>query len=126
MTDNSNEREDAFDRIVHDYYQAIENGEEVNQQQFIDDHPDYQQELQSFFADLTHLGKVALPKTEGASATTSRKHSIAAGTSFTYIGEYCVLEEIARGWHGRGVQGQTGETTAYGRIENDPHRAVCQ
>jgi WD40 repeat protein/tRNA A-37 threonylcarbamoyl transferase component Bud32 len=107
MTETSNHRDEAFDRVVHEYYQAIEHGNRVEPQAFIDQHPEFKEDLQSFFADLKNLGEssgvAAMPKTVAFTSTGLQENKMPAvgpGSALTYIGEYRILDEIARGGMG--------------------------
>lgn len=107
MSNPNSDREEAFDRIVHEYYQAKERGEVVDPESFIHRHPAFRDELVSFFADLNTLGRVSgsadLPDTLGGDESLKRETpfgSLKTGESLTYIGEYRILDEIARGGMG--------------------------
>jgi serine/threonine protein kinase len=107
MTDPNDAREAAFDRIVQKFYQAVENGNPVEPDRFIAEHPDFEAELQSFFGDLKNLNDVGglgeLPGTNRLDATRPSdgvEHLIEPGVSLTYVGQYRILEEIARGGMG--------------------------
>ncbi|MCS7469598.1 serine/threonine-protein kinase [Stieleria sp. ICT_E10.1] len=106
MADSPDGHVEAFDRIVHEYYQAVENGQRVDAKVFIDQHPEFKDDLESFFADLEILGDYANKRTmSGTLADTPtnlepRVVTVGPGTSLKYIGEYRILEEIARGGMG--------------------------
>ncbi|WP_182864750.1 WD40 repeat domain-containing serine/threonine protein kinase [Stieleria mannarensis] len=106
MADSSGSHDEAFDRIVHEYYQAVENGQRVDAKVFIDQHLEFKDELQSFFADLENVGYLAnrrgISGTLAATPTDLEPQTLTVGpgSSLTYIGEYRILEEIARGGMG--------------------------
>jgi hypothetical protein len=47
MTESRPDRESEFDRVVYEFYHAIENGGSVDPQQFIDSDPEFRKELKS-------------------------------------------------------------------------------
>lgn len=106
MADSIDGHDEAFDRIVQEYYQAVENGQRVDAKVFIDQHPEFKDELESFFADLDNLGdywdKRARSETLDATPTNLEPRAVTGGpgASLEYIGEYRILEEIARGGMG--------------------------
>lgn len=107
MTESSQQREAAFDRVIHQYYQAIERGKFVEPDSFIAQHSQFADELKSFFADLQIINNVpdidTSPKTTGPNGPSSHHPilpSVKPGDSLTYVGEYRILEEIARGGMG--------------------------
>lgn len=106
-SNDPDDRETEFDRVVHEYYQAIERGENVDQQAFIKDHIEFADELHSFFSDLDQFGNaVGLHQTksreeiEPTSGLGSGDALVELGTTIRYIGEYRILSEVARGGMG--------------------------
>jgi tRNA A-37 threonylcarbamoyl transferase component Bud32 len=95
--------------VLHDYLQALDAGQSLDRQEILRDHPDLAAELAAFFADhqkMDELARSLRARTGGAPAeqpTTLvlREKSAAAplGT-VRYIGDYELLEEIARGGMG--------------------------
>ncbi len=57
MAESSREqdRQREFDRIVHEYYCAVERGESPRLKEFIALYPRFQEELDSFFSDVQHI-----------------------------------------------------------------------
>lgn len=107
MAETNTENDEQFDRIVHQYYQAVEAGETVQPEAFIRQHSEHENELRSFFADLHALddlpGLGAMERTTDPSVSRSSHASVpsvSAGDRITYIGQYRLLEEIARGGMG--------------------------
>ncbi|XZE54187.1 protein kinase domain-containing protein [Planctomycetaceae bacterium SH139] len=107
MTNSNRQREAAFDRVIHQYYQAIDRGELVEPESFIARHPHFADELKSFFTDLQIIDDapdIGTPsQTTGPNGPSSLHpilHLAKPGDSLTYIGEYRILEEIARGGMG--------------------------
>ncbi|MCA9105574.1 MAG: protein kinase [Planctomycetales bacterium] len=104
MTEAEDGNDPEFDRIVHEYYESVERGDDVRPQDFLRRHPEYADELQSFFAGLQFLGpSPVLPGTIGIEQPQSSEDSSEAmppGTSVRYIGDYLIISEIARGGMG--------------------------
>src|SRR5262245_44986090 len=93
---------DPLDPVVANYLQQIESGQSPDRDKLLAMHPDLAERLRAFFADLDRFGKQAsafrLPGTDS---------TITAGTAgatdlprVRYIGDYELLEEIARGGMG--------------------------
>ena len=107
MTDSASNEDGKFDQVVHKYYQAVEAGESVDPEAFIRKHEEHETQLRSFFADLNALanlpGLKALERTvekSGARQNLALSPILASGDQVTYIGQYRLLEEIARGGMG--------------------------
>ncbi|WP_182867452.1 serine/threonine-protein kinase [Stieleria mannarensis] len=104
---DSPDREEAFDRIVHEYYRSIENGESIPRQVFIDRHQEFEQELHSFFADLDQFDQAVEDREvtsddaiDATQATPLKRSPLDPRVPIRYIGEYRVLSEVARGGMG--------------------------
>lgn len=107
MTEPDENSEQSFDQIVHAYYEAVENGQSVGPESFILKYPEYQNELRSFFADLNALNDLpGLGDLENTTDQTGDLRSrpqfpkLTNGGQVTYIGQYLLIEEIARGGMG--------------------------
>ncbi|QEF98490.1 Serine/threonine-protein kinase PknB [Stieleria maiorica] len=101
------ERDEAFDRIVHEYYRSIENGESIPRQAFINRHREFEQELHSFFADLDQFDQAVEDREvtpddaiDATHVTPLGRSSLDPRVAVRYIGEYRVLSEVARGGMG--------------------------
>ncbi|WP_372895364.1 protein kinase [Stieleria sp.] len=106
-TSDKQDRDEAFDRVVHEYYRLIENGESVPRHVFINRHKKFEQELHSFFADLDLLDQAVenceLTSDEAINATQVsqlKQSAVPPNASIRYIGEYLILGEVARGGMG--------------------------
>lgn len=107
MTDSAPDDDSKFDQVVHEYYQAIESGQSVEPEAFILKHAEHESQLRSFFADLNAIG--GLPGLSAMERTVDQNAArrnlvlfpiLASGNQVTYIGQYRLLEEIARGGMG--------------------------
>ncbi|MCS7465207.1 protein kinase [Stieleria sp. ICT_E10.1] len=101
------DRDEAFDRIVHEYYRLIENGELVPRHDFINRHKRFEQELHSFFADLDqfdqavdNLDATSDEAIDATQVSQLNQTSLNPSVAIRYIGEYRVLSEVARGGMG--------------------------
>jgi len=100
--------EERFDHIVHVYYQSLESGVPMEEQSLIDAYPEFEDELRSFFADLHHLKGFANARAINRDSDTEAESSkdtadllpVAVGTTFPYIGQYRIVQEISRGGMG--------------------------
>lgn len=100
------ERERQLDAIIAEYYRSAEIGEARDRDYFIAKYPNFQQELNEFFADLgmfQHSGSfdsedTALDPT--ILDSTSQPKNLAAGSVVRYFGAYKILEELGSGGMG--------------------------
>ncbi|MGI9471143.1 MAG: serine/threonine protein kinase, partial [Rubripirellula sp.] len=107
MTDSKSNQEAEFDRIVHKYYQTLENGESIDPDRFISENPEFADQLRSFFSDVRHLDDVSgVGEQAGTIDLSGTRRSeivdglVGPGDALTYVGEYQILAEIARGGMG--------------------------
>src|SRR6478752_2338421 len=93
---------DPLDPVVADYLQHVEAGTSPARDQVLAMHPDLADRLRAFFADLDRFGKQASAfRLPGADSTVSSDGT--GGTDLPrvrYVGDYELLEEIARGGMG--------------------------
>jgi WD40 repeat protein len=93
---------DPLDPVVADYLQQVEAGTPPDRDKVLAMHPDLADRLNAFFADLDRFGKQASAfRLPGADSTVSSDGS--AGTDLPrvrYVGDYELLEEVARGGMG--------------------------
>ena len=52
---------DSLDAVIAGYVLAVEAGEVPNRQELLDRHPEHAEALQTFFADLDRIDRVASP-----------------------------------------------------------------
>src|SRR5262245_50383228 len=95
--------EQRLQEILHSYLQAIDAGKAPDQEEIVRQHPDLADELRAFFADQKKLDLLA--KSMGGGSLTEglpnrEMPAPAVGIKVRYIGDYEVLEEIARGGMG--------------------------
>jgi tetratricopeptide (TPR) repeat protein len=87
------DREQRLDEVLAGYLAAVKNGTPPSQQELLDQHPDLAPDLVSFFADRDHFARLATPL----------RHLVAKGEAPAVphdLGDYALLEEIARGGMG--------------------------
>jgi eukaryotic-like serine/threonine-protein kinase len=94
---------DSLDAVIAAYMLAVEAGDVPNRQELLDQHPEYTEALRAFFADLDRMDRVSAPlrladDLEATGAAETNGHT--ALPTFRYIGDYELLEEIARGGMG--------------------------
>jgi WD40 repeat protein len=102
---SSSEREQRLERLLADYLHAVEAGQAPARDELLRQNPDLATELDAFFrnrdamlrlAEPIRRQAAAQPETLGASETAQP----GVGTKVRYIGDYELLEEIARGGMG--------------------------
>src|SRR5688572_27811322 len=97
MSDES--REQRLQAVLHAYLLALDRGERPDRQALLGAHPDLRDELVEYFADASKLE---------AAARSLKKMSFGGGSGAAapslgkvrYVGDYELLEEIARGGMG--------------------------
>jgi len=97
------ERERQLDVIVARYYRAADAGHPPDQDDFLAQHPDYEQELREFSADLNRM-QAAVPQPEENAASDDDIDSRSTSRPETFVprsfGEYEILEELGTGGMG--------------------------
>jgi hypothetical protein len=102
---DAEDRDARFERVVADYLHAAERGLAPDQAALIAEHPKLAEDLQSFFANRAAMERVAAPirnagadePTIGLAPGTHEQHS---KPRIQYVGDYELVEEIARGGMG--------------------------
>jgi eukaryotic-like serine/threonine-protein kinase len=94
-----------FQAILASCFEALERGEALDRDALLQRHPEYAESLRTFLDDQRFLRQVAagLRGDVATGATVDSKSAsdgVAEGTQIRYIGEYEILEEIARGGMG--------------------------
>jgi tRNA A-37 threonylcarbamoyl transferase component Bud32 len=85
------DRERRIDEVVTEYLKAVRAGRAGRREDWLRRYPDLAEELAEFFADREEVEQVAEPL---------RAAVPAVGTAVRYVGDYELLEEIARGGMG--------------------------
>ena len=104
-----------FQSLLVECLERLERGESLNEEHLLRAHPKHADSLQAFLADQEMLRRVASELRDSGSIQSLRQHDgqleetidsnprsngFAAGDRLRYIGEYEILEEIARGGMG--------------------------
>ncbi len=99
-----NPREQRLDALIAMYYQAAEQGQPLNQAEFLQQHPFFAEELREFFANVGEIEQVATPLgpplDETKFADNLRTSSLKPGRVVRYFGDYEILEELGAGGMG--------------------------
>ena len=108
--DNSDDRDQQLEAIIADYIRACETGTALNRGEILKRHPELADELRQFFGQHDRMNQIAAPIRGFGDALA---HAVGPGQQLSYVGNYELLEEIARG--GMGVVYKARQTTL-GRI----------
>ena len=98
-------REDRVNQLIAAYLKSVEEGQPLDRQELLTQHPDLAEELAAFFADRDRFEQAAGPLRAAAPPDTPTMDGPAPrltgpGTTVRYFGDYELLEEIARGGMG--------------------------
>lgn len=104
------EREQRLEAVIADYIRGCEAGSPPDCDQLLDQHPDLADDLRQFFSQRDRIGRLVEPI---RGFREDLLHSIGPGQHINYLGNYELLEEIARG--GMGVVYKARQKTL-GRI----------
>ena len=117
MSDNSatkafddSGRQQLLESVIADYIRACDAGAAPDQRRILEQHPDLADDLREFFAQRDHLNQLAGPMRAFGD---SLFQSVGPGKHISYVGDYELLEEVARG--GMGVVYKARQKTL-GRI----------
>ena len=109
LSDESN-HEQQLESVIADYLRSCESGTPPNRREILEGHPELADDLRQFFGQHDRMNQIAEPiRGFGDSVT----HAVGPGQQLSYVGNYELLEEIARG--GMGVVYKARQTTL-GRI----------
>ena len=93
----------SLDAVIAGYMQAVEAGDVPNRHALLEQHPGIADQLQTFFADVDRMDRIASPlrNAAGPDATSDIDGpGPAALPTIRYFGDYELLEEVARGGMG--------------------------
>ncbi len=108
--DHSDDRDQQLEAVIADYIRACETGSVPNRGEILKQHPELADELRQFFGQHDRMNQIAAP-IRGFGDSLSQV--VGPGHQLSYVGNYELLEEIARG--GMGVVYKARQTTL-GRI----------
>jgi WD40 repeat protein/Flp pilus assembly protein TadD/tRNA A-37 threonylcarbamoyl transferase component Bud32 len=100
----------VLDSVIADYIRACEAGTSPRRREVLERHPEFAAELRQFFLQRDRMNQMAMP-IRGFADDLSQ--SVGPGQQISYVGNYELLEEIARG--GMGVVFRARQSTL-GRI----------
>src|ERR1043165_9958459 len=97
-----------LDQAIAAYLQALESGQNPDRQEFIKKYPQYTRELKAFFIDHDRFERMANPvrqiiaddRTIDSDANAFDARTAFQNLKIRYVGDYEILEEIARGGMG--------------------------
>ena len=106
LRDEASSREQQLNAILHDYLQAVDAGQAPAKEEVLRLHPDLAGELAAFFADQDRLNRLA------QQMRTTGPAQADAPPMIHYVGDYELLEEIARGGMGVVYKARSSASTA--------------
>ena len=104
------DRDQQLEAVIADYIRACETGTAPNRSEILKRHPEFADELRQFFGQHDRMNQIAAPIRGFGD---SLAQAVGPGQQLSYVGNYELLEEIARG--GMGVVYKARQTTL-GRI----------
>ena len=108
--DDDADRDQQLEAVIADYIRACESGTSPNRREILERHPELADELRQFFGQRDRMNQMAEPIRGFGDALAQ---AVGPGRQLNYVGNYELLEEIARG--GMGVVYKARQTTL-GRI----------
>ena len=108
--DKDADRDQQLEAIIADYIRACETGSVPNRGEILKRYPEFADELRQFFGQHDRMNQIAAPIRGFGD---SLAQSVGPGQQLSYVGNYELLEEIARG--GMGVVYKARQTTL-GRV----------
>ncbi len=108
--DNNADRDQQLEAVIADYIRACETGSVPKRGEILKQHPELADELRQFFGQHDRMNQIAAP-IRGFGESLAQ--DVGPGQQLSYVGNYELLEEIARG--GMGVVYKARQTTL-GRI----------
>ncbi len=109
-SDDDANREQEMEAVIADYIRACETGLAPDRREILERHPELADELRQFFGQRDRMNQMAEPIRGFGDALAQ---GVGPGQQLSYVGNYELLEEIARG--GMGVVYKARQTTL-GRI----------
>ncbi|MBI5760376.1 MAG: protein kinase, partial [Planctomycetales bacterium] len=103
-------RQQLLETVMAEYIRACDAGVAPDRQEFLERHPELADDLRDFFSQRDHLNQLAGPM---RALGESLVQSVGPGKHISYVGDYELLEEVARG--GMGVVYKARQKTL-GRI----------
>ena len=119
-----------FQSLLVGCLESLQRGETIDHNALAKDFPKFAEEIGRFLDDRQLLeeatsdfddvppSRVAISAYANTMDSNSGPSDFTIGETIRYIGEYEILEEIAR-WHGRCFQGSSTEAQSYCCLEND-------
>lgn len=101
IEEEASQCDQRLEQVLAQYLRSIEQGEPLDRQQLLEQHPDLVDDLKSFFRNRDAMQRLAEPVQEQAPTIGLDRQDAEASTDRVhYFGDYELVEEIARGGMG--------------------------
>ena len=115
------EHEQILEGVIADYIRACEAGSPPDRRKILELHPEFADDLREFFGHRDRMNQLAEPI---RGFRDDQFQSVGPGQQISYIGNYELLEEVARGGKGRADGSPVGRSS--GTAHSSWRTVICR